>query len=56
MFQSLTILRELVQSLGKVIFLLKHSVKLHRCILCGDVAACHGKVCVLCVVRTDIES
>jgi len=41
-----TILRELVQSLDKVIFLLKHSVKLRRCILC-DVAACRETVCVL---------
>ena len=30
----------LAKSLSKVIFLLKHSVKLRRCILCGDVAAC----------------
>ena len=41
MFRSSTIPRELVQSLAKVIFLLKHSVKLRRCILCGDVAACY---------------
>jgi len=40
MFRSSTILRELVQSLVKAIFMLKHSVKLRRCILCGDVAAC----------------
>ena len=39
MFQSSTILRELVQSLAKVTFLLRHSVKLCRWILCGDVAA-----------------
>ena len=54
MFRSSTILRELVLSLTKVIFLLKHSVKLRRCILCGDVAACHGKACVLFVVQIDI--
>ena len=47
MFQSLTILRELVESLAKVIFLLKHSVRLCCCILCGDVAACHGTASVL---------
>ena len=42
MFRSSTIIRELVQSLAKVIFMLKHSVKLRRCVLCGDVAAsCH---------------
>ena len=40
MFRLSTILRELVQSLAKVTLLLKHSVKLRRCILCGDVAAC----------------
>ena len=39
MFRSSTILRELVQSLAKVTLLLKHSVKLRRRILCGDVAA-----------------
>ena len=40
MFRSSAILRELVQSLAKVTLQLKHSVKLRRCILCGDVAAC----------------
>jgi len=35
MFRSSTILRELVQILAKVTLLLKHSVKLRRCILCG---------------------
>ena len=54
MFRSLTILRELVQSLAKVIFLLKHSVKLHRCILCGDVATCREMACVLFVVRSAV--
>ena len=42
MFRSSTIIRELVRSLAKVIFMLKHSVKLRRYILCGDVAACHA--------------
>ena len=41
MFRSSTILGELVQSMAKVIFLLKNSVKLRRCILFGDVTACH---------------
>ena len=50
MFRFSAILRELVQSLAKVIFLLKHSVKLRRCILCGDVAACREMVYVLFVV------
>ena len=40
MFRPSTILRELVQSLAKVTLLLKYSVKLRRCILCGDMAAC----------------
>ena len=50
MFRSSAILRELVQSLVKVTLLLKHSVKLRRCILCGDVAACREMACVLFVV------
>jgi len=53
MFRSSTIPRELVQSLTKVTLLLKHSVKLRRCILCGDVAACREIACVLFVVQTD---
>ena len=53
MFRSSTILRELVQSLAKVIFLLRHSVKLRRCLLCGDVAACRQTACVPFVVQTD---
>ena len=40
MFRCSTILRELVQSLAKVTLMLKQLVKLHYCILCGDVAAC----------------
>ena len=52
MFRSSTILRLLVQSLAKVTLLLKHSVKLRRCILCGDVAACREIACVLFVVQT----
>ena len=54
MFRSSTILRELVQSLAKVTLLLKHSVKLRRCILCGDVAACREMACVLFVVQTAV--
>ena len=41
MFRSTTIIRELVLNLAKVIFMLKHSVKLRRYMLFGDVAACH---------------
>jgi len=51
MFRSTTIIRELVLHLAKVIFMFKHSVKLCRYILCGDVAACHRAVCVLCAVQ-----
>ena len=47
MFRSSTILRELVQSLAKVTLLLKHSVKLRHCIVCGDVAV--WRVCFLYV-------
>ena len=41
LFQSTTIIRELVLNLAKVIFMLKHSVKLRCYVLFGDVAACH---------------
>jgi len=44
--------QELVKGLAKTTLLLKHSVKLRRCILCGDVAACREMVCVLFVVQT----
>jgi hypothetical protein len=40
MFRSTTIITELVLNLAKVIFMLKHSVKLCRYMLFGDVAAC----------------
>jgi len=53
MFRSSTILREFVQSLAKVIFLSKYSVKLCRCILCGDGAACREMAYLLFVVQTD---
>ena len=51
MFRSSTILRELVQSMAKVTFLLKHSVKLRHCIFCEDVAARREMACVLFVVH-----
>jgi hypothetical protein len=47
MFRSSTIIRELALNLAKVIFMLKHSVKLRRYLLCGCVATCHGMACVL---------
>jgi len=47
MFRSATIIKELVLQLARVMFMLKHSVKLRRYMLCGDVAACrhimHGE-------------
>ena len=39
MFRSSTIIRELALNLAKVIFMLKHSAKLRRYLLCGCVAA-----------------
>ena len=47
MFRSSTIIRELALNQAKVMFMLKHSVKLRRYLLCGCVAACHGMACVL---------
>jgi len=38
---SMTIIRELYLYLTKVIFMLKHSVKLRRYTLCGDVIERH---------------
>ena len=52
MFRSTTIIRELVLNLAKVIFMLKHSVKVRRYMLFGDVAACHRAACVLCSVQS----
>ena len=51
MFRTSTIIRELAPKLAKVIFMLKHSVKsrryllcgLRRYLLCGCVAACSNK-------------
>ena len=52
MFRSSTIVREPILNLTKVIFTLKHSVKLRRYLLCGCVAACHGIACVLYAVQS----
>jgi hypothetical protein len=38
--------------MAKVIFMLKHSVKLRRYILFGDVAACHRAAFVFCAQQT----
>ena len=54
MFRSSTVIREL--NLTKVIFMLKHLLKLSRYLLCGCVAACHGMVCVLYAVQNATES
>ena len=51
MFRSSTIIWELALNLDKVIFTLKHSVKLRCYLLCGCVAACHGMACVLYAVQ-----
>ena len=51
MFRSSTIIRELALNLSKVIFTLKHSVKLLRRLLCSCVAACHGMACVFYAVQ-----
>ena len=51
MFRSSTIIRELARNLAKVIFTLKHSVKLRRYLLCGCVAAYHGMACVFFLCR-----
>jgi len=40
MFRSSIIIREFALNLAKVIFMLKHSVKLRRSLLCHCVAAC----------------
>ena len=51
MFRSSTTNRELTLNLAKVIFTLKHSVKLCRYLLWGCVAACHGMACALHAVQ-----
>jgi hypothetical protein len=51
MFWSSITIRELVLNLAKVIFVLKHSVKLRRYLLFDDVAACHRAERVLCAVQ-----
>ena len=51
MFWSSTIIKELALNLAKVIFTLKHLVKLRNYLLCGCVAACHGMACVLYAVQ-----
>ena len=50
MFRSSTITKELALNLAKVIFTLKHSVKLHYLLRCC-VAASRGMACVLNAVH-----
>ena len=52
MFWSMTIIRELVLNPAKVIFILKHSVKLRCYMLFGDEAASHRAACVSFAQRT----
>jgi len=52
MFRSSTIIRELALNLDKVIFMLKHWVKLRRYLLCGCVAAAARPKAETC--RSDI--
>ena len=56
MFRSSTIISKHALNLAKVIFTLKHSVKLSRYLLCGCVAARHGMACVLYAVQNVTES
>ena len=53
-FRSSTIIREPALNLAKVIFILKHSVKLCRYLLCGCVAACQGVASVLHATQTPL--
>ena len=52
MLRSTTIISELVLNLAKVIFTLKHSVKLRRFMLFCDVVACHRAARMLYAVYT----
>jgi hypothetical protein len=59
MFRSSTINRELALNPANVIFMLKHSMKLRRYLLCRCVAACHGMACALPhnrIIKNDVIS
>jgi hypothetical protein len=56
MFRSSTIIRELALNLAKVIFMLKHSVKLRRYLLYDCVGACHEMACVFYAVQNATQS
>ena len=51
MFRSSTVIRELALNLAKFIFMLKHSVKLRRYLLCGCVAACSAECYRVAICR-----
>jgi hypothetical protein len=52
MFRPSTIIRKPALNLAKGIYILKHSVKLRRNLLCGCVTACNGMACVLHAVHS----
>jgi len=54
MIWSSTTLRELVQSLAKATLLLKHSLKLRRRILCGDVTVDYDMLPHLHTIYKDV--
>ena len=56
MFRSSTIVRELALNLAKFIFMLKHSVKLRRYLLCGCVAACCSMLPHNHIINNDVIS
>ena len=56
MFRSSTIIRELALNLAKVIFILKHSVKLCRYLLCGRVATCCSMLPHNRIINKDVIS
>ena len=56
MFRSSTIIRELTLKLAKILFMLKHSVKLRRYLLCGCVAAFHDMLPHNRIINNDVIS
>jgi hypothetical protein len=56
MFCSSTIIRELALSMAKVMFMLKHSVKLRRYLLCCCVAACCSMLPHNRIINNDVTS
>ena len=56
MFRSSTIIRELALNLAKVIFMLKHSVKLRCYLLCVCVAACYSMLPHKLIINNNVIS